>query len=151
MSKDLNQCNFIGRIGKDVDCKYMPNGNAVVNFSIACSDDYKNKSTGEKVEKTNWINIVAFDRLAEIITEYCTKGSKVFISGKQTTRKWQDQSGNNRYTTEIIANDLQMLDSRGGGGNFNQSPNQESGTAPQQKPASSTTGGMDNFDDDIPF
>jgi len=145
MSKDLNQCNFIGRLGKDVELKYMPSGGAVVNISIACGNDYKDKTTGQKVEQTNWINIVAFNRLAEIIAEYCHKGSKIFISGKQTTRKWQDQSGNDRYTTEIVANEIQMLDSRGTGqGNTPAQP-----AAGQQAPQGQAP--MGDFDDDIPF
>lgn len=139
MSKDLNQCNFIGRLGKEVEVKFMPSGKAVVNFNIACSDDYKNKDTGEKVEQTNWINIVMFGRLAEIAGEYLGKGSKVFVSGKLTVRKWQDKQGNDRYTTEIVANEMQMLDGKGG---------QQS--KPQQEPAPQQAG--DDFpDDSIPF
>ena len=156
MSKDLNQCNFIGRLGKDPDIRYMPSGGAVANFSIACGDDYKDKNTGQKVEKTNWINIVAFNRLAEIIGEYLTKGSKVFISGKQTTRKWQDNDGQDRYSTEIVASEMQMLDSRGGADQSN-----SSGTSAKQyadasggrhtPPAGGSSAGADDFDDDIPF
>ncbi len=104
MSKDLNLCQFIGRIGKDIELKYMPNGDAVANFSIACGDDYKDKQTGQKVEQTNWINVVAFRRLAEILGEYCNKGDQVYISGKQRTRKYQAQDGSDRYSTEIVAN-----------------------------------------------
>jgi single-strand DNA-binding protein len=146
MAKDLNQCNFIGRLGKDVELKYMASGSAVANFSIACSDDYKNKNTGEKVEQTNWINVVAFGRLAEIIGEYCHKGSRVFVSGKQSTRKWQDQSGADKWTTEITANDIQMLDGKPA---TQQSAHQESkanGYAPDK---TSEFGDMDDFD--VPF
>ena len=89
MSKDLNQCNFIGRLGKAPELKYLPDGGAVVNISIACGDDYKDKNSGSKMEQTNWINVVAFRRLAEIIGEYCHKGSRIFITGKQITRKWE--------------------------------------------------------------
>jgi single-strand DNA-binding protein len=134
MSKDLNQCNFIGRLGKDPEVKHMPNGNAVVNFSIACGDDYK--KDGQKVEQTNWINVVAFGKLAEIIGEYLKKGSRVFISGKLTVRKWQDKEGNDRYTTEIVASEMQMLDSRSG----------------SQAPASqSAQVAGEDFNDSIPF
>ena len=112
MSKDLNKCFFIGRLGKAPEIKYLPNGDAVANFSIACGDDYKRKD-GQKVEKTNWITVVAYRRLAEIIGEYLDKGSKIHIEGKQQTRKWQDQNGQDRYSTEIIISDMQMLDSRG--------------------------------------
>ena len=111
MSNDLNQCNFIGRIGKDLELKYTPSGTAVLNISIACGDDYKDKS-GYKVEQTNWINLVFFGKLAEITGQYCHKGSKIFVSGKQVTRKWQDKEGNDRYTTEIVVNNMQMLDSK---------------------------------------
>lgn len=136
MAKDLNYCSFIGRIGNDVAVKYTPAGSAVINFSIACSDDYKDKS-GQKVEQTNWINIVAFGKLAEIIGEYCHKGSRVFVSGKQTTRKWQDKNGVDKWTTEIIANELQMLDGKA------EKPVEVSQPAPND--------GMDDFDQDLPF
>lgn len=122
MSKDLNQCNFIGRLGRDPEIKYLPDGKAVANFSIACGDDYKAKD-GQKVEQTNWVNIVAFGRLAEIIGEYCSKGSRVFVSGKQVTRKWQHKStGEDRYTTEIVASEMQLLDSRGATADTPKSP-----------------------------
>lgn len=158
MSKDLNQCNFIGRLGRDPDVKFMPSGKAVVNFSIACGDDYKDKQSGQKVEKTNWINVVAFDRLAEVIGEYLKKGSKVYVTGKQVTRKWQDNTGADRYTTEIIANDMQMLDSRNDGGEplpnraaQQQAPAQQAPAQNQQQGQPNQPAGFDNFDDDIPF
>jgi single-strand DNA-binding protein len=143
MAKDLNQCNFIGRLGKDVEVKYTPSGSAVVNFSIACSDDYKDKS-GQKVEQTNWINVVAFGKLAEIIGQYLAKGSQVHISGKQVTRKWQDKDGHDRYTTEIVANEMQMLGGRSGADN---------GQGTQQQPQQGTPSPHGNFDDfdDIAF
>lgn len=163
MSKDLNQCNFIGRLGRSPETRYMPSGGAVANFSIACGDDYKDKQTGQKVEQTNWINIVAFGRLAEIVGEYLHKGSRVYVSGKQVSRKWQDKAlGADRYTTEIVASEMQMLDSRGadaGGGpagpqqapaGAGQQPAPQA--APQAEPAQGGQGGgFDNFDDDIPF
>ena len=139
MSKDVNKCLFIGRLGKDPEQKAMPNGNAVVNFSIACSDDYKDKNSGQTVEQTNWINVVAFGKLAEIIGQYCNKGSKVYVEGKQVTRKWQDQSGADRYTTEIVASEMQMLDSRQDSapaqqGGYQQAPQQSNQQqAPQQQ------------------
>ena len=158
MSKDLNQCNFIGRLGRDPDVKFMPSGKAVVNFSIACGDDYKDKQSGQKVEKTNWINVVAFDRLAEVIGEYLKKGSKVYVTGKQVTRKWQDNTGADRYTTEIVANDMQMLDSRQDGGEPlpNRAaqqgvPAQQARAQNQQQGQPNQPAGFDNFDDDIPF
>jgi single-strand DNA-binding protein len=173
MSKDLNQCNFIGRIGKPIEIKYMPNGNAVANFSIACGDDYKDKQ-GNKVEQTNWINIVVFGKGAEILGEYCGKGSKLHVTGKQVTRKWQDQSGADKYTTEVVVSDFQMLDSKkdsqqGGQGQQQnqgyQQPQQQAPQQNQQHPANqpqgvhnatqqqNTNAGFDDFEDDsdIPF
>ncbi len=159
MAKDLNQCNFIGRIGQNLDIKTMPNGNSVVNFSIACSDDYKDKS-GTKVEQTNWINVVMFGKAADILGQYCSKGSRIRIAGKQVTRKWQDNDGNDRYTTEIVANDMQFLDSRNDSGSSNsgqsqQNARQNNGASQgQQRPAQQqqTAGGFDDFEDqDIPF
>ena len=143
MAKDLNQCNFIGRLGRDPEIRYTQGGSAIARFSLAVGDDYKDKS-GNKVEQTNWINIVAFGKLAEIIEKYLSKGSQVFVSGKLTVRKWQDQEGNDKWTTEVVANDLQMLGSRSGGGSGVSSP-QESVTHPQDN------SNTDDFDSDIPF
>ena len=142
MSKDLNQCNFIGRLGRDPEIKQLPNGNSVVNFSIACGDDYKDKQ-GQKVEQTNWVSCVAFGKLADIISQYVQKGSRIYVSGKQVTRKWQDtQTGADRYATEINVSEMQMLDSvNSGAQNQNQHPQQQA--VPQQQ--------GNNFDDDIPF
>ena len=152
MSKDLNQANFIGRLGRDPETRFMPSGGEVANFSIACGDDYRDKKTGQKVEQVNWINIVAFGRLAEIVGEYLKKGSKVYVSGKQVTRKWQDKTtGADRYTTEIVAGDLQMLDSRGDVGG--QGGGQAAAPA-QQAPAGQNAaqgGGFDDGFDDAPF
>jgi single-strand DNA-binding protein len=135
----------------------MPNGNAVANVSIATSDTWKDKNTGEQQERTEWHRVVFFNRLAEIVEQYVKKGSKLYIEGRLQTRSWE-QDGVKRYTTEIVANEMQMLDSRGGGGqdsNFGQSqpPQQSSG---QSQPQGQGGGGQsapafDNFDDDIPF
>lgn len=144
MGKSLNQCNFIGNLGQDPEVKQMPNGGAVANFSIAVSDDYKNKNTGEIVQQTDWVLIVVFGKLAEICGQYLNKGSKVFVSGKQKTRKWQDQNGVDRYTTEIVASEMQMLDGRNGGGS--------NAPVPQQQQPPQQNGGLpDDFDDDMPF
>jgi single-strand DNA-binding protein len=153
MSKDLNLCQFIGRLGKDIDLRYAANGNAVANFSIACSDDYKDKS-GAKCEQTNWISIVMFGKVAELANQYLSKGSKVYISGKQQTRKWTDKDGNTRYSTEVIANEIQFLDSKGehesrstGSAQNNQRPQQnqlQDSDGPAKPP-------MDDGFDDIPF
>lgn len=141
MSKDVNVCTFIGRLGKPVEQRAMPNGKAVANFSIACGDDYKDKN-GANVEQTNWINIVAFDKLAEICGKYLDKGSKVYISGKFVTRKWQDNTGADRYSTEIIANNMQMLDGKPENGSQQQSAQPVQQQAPQQQ-----AGGFDDFDE----
>ena len=146
MSKDLNLCQFIGRLGSDPEIRATASGTVTATLSIACGDDYKDKQTGQKVDQTNWIRVVAFGRLAEIMRDYVKKGSQVYISGKQVTRKWQDQSGQDRYTTEINASNMQMLDSKGEG----QAPQQQQ-AAPVQQAQSSQAAPMDDFDDDIPF
>ena len=149
MSKSLNQCNFIGRLGSDPEIRYTPSGAAVANMSIACSDDYKDKS-GAKIEQTNWIRVVAFNKLAEIIAQYVKKGDPIYISGKQVTRKWKNQTGEDQYTTEIVANQMQML----GGkektqeSGFNQQPDQQQ----TQQPSPAQGGAYDDFDDQsIPY
>jgi len=131
MSNDLNQCNFIGRLGKPIELRYMPDGGAVASFSLAVG--WKGKSA----EGTEWVNITAFGKLAEIMGQYLTKGSKVFISGRMKTEKWQDAGGNDKYSTKIIANQMQMLDSR----------------APEQRQQDPAQSGMPaEFDDEtIPF
>ena len=159
MARGINKVILIGNLGQDPEVKFMPNGNAVTNVTIATSESWKDKNTGEQVDKTEWHRVVFFRRLAEIAGEYLKKGSKVYIEGKLQTRKWQDQSGNDRYTTEIVANEMQMLDSRGGGagGGFSKpsssqaSNKQPSGQASNQAPATAPAGGFDDFDDDIPF
>lgn len=145
MSRDLNQCNFIGRMGKDPESRAMPNGNGVVNFSMAVGDDYKDKNTGQKVEQTEWVRCVVFGNLGEVVTKYCKKGSKVFVNGKMKTRQW-DKDGVTQYATEIVVNDLQMLDGKPDGGQ--QAPQQ----APQrQKPQLQAVPVEDDMDMDIPF
>jgi single-strand DNA-binding protein len=133
MSKDLNKWMGIGRLGKNPEVRYTANGTACASLSIACGDDYKDKNTGQKVDKTEWVNICAFGRLAEIIGEYVKKGSKIYIEGKFTTRKWQDQNGQDRYTAEIVASEMQMLDSRDLG-------NAQNVQNPQPAPAPVTNG-----------
>lgn len=112
MAKDLNQCNFIGRVGKSPDIKFTNDGTAIANFSIACGESWKDGS-GNKQEKTEWIKCVAWRKLAEIIEEYVKKGDQIYISGKQVSRSW-DKDGITRYTTEIVVNNLQMLSSKQG-------------------------------------
>lgn len=154
MARGVNKVILIGNLGKDPEVRYSPNGGAIANITLATSESWKDKNTGEQVDKTEWHRVVFFRRLAEIAGEYLKKGSKVFIEGKLQTRKWQDQNGQDRWTTEIVANEMQMLDSRGGGsGDFNQS--QDTGasmeqSAPQSAPAQAAPVNND-FDDDIPF
>lgn len=141
-------------MGKDPEIRYMPSGAAAANCSIATSESWRDKNTGEMQEKTEWHNLVFFGRLAEIVGEYCKKGSKIYVEGRLQTRKWQDKSGNDRYTTEIVANEMQMLDSRGGGdysagGQSSYGGGQQPQSAPAQQPAPAMAN--DDFDDDIPF
>ncbi|MCW8948599.1 MAG: single-stranded DNA-binding protein, partial [Sedimenticola sp.] len=110
MAKGVNKVILIGNVGKDPDVRYMPNGNAVANLTLATSESWKDKSTGENQERTEWHRVVFFRRLAEIVGEYVKKGSKIYVEGRLQTRKWQDQGGQDRYTTEIVADQMQMLD-----------------------------------------
>jgi single-strand DNA-binding protein len=147
MSKDLNQCNFIGRLGRDPDVRYTPGGDAVCNFSIAVGGDYT--KNGQKVEETEWVRISAFGKKAEVCGEYLTKGSKIFVTGRMKTRKWQDKEGAERHTTEIMMDTMQMLDSKSQSG-----PSERPSGRDAQAPGvgSPPTGGsFDDFEDDIPF
>ncbi len=154
MARGVNKVILIGNLGKDPEVKYAANGNAVANITLATSESWKDKNTGEQVEKTEWHRVVFFRRLAEVAGEYLKKGSKVYIEGKLQTRKWQDQNGQDRYTTEIVANEMQMLDSRGGSTSFDQSYNQSAAPAQSQSqsaPQQQTPAPAGDFDDDIPF
>lgn len=115
-SRGINKVIIVGNLGNDPEIRYTQSGTAIANISIATSETWKDKQTGEPREQTEWHRCVAYRRLAEIIGEYLKKGSKVYIEGRLQTRKWQDKEGIERYTTEIVVNDLQMLDSRSGGG-----------------------------------
>jgi single-strand DNA-binding protein len=153
MSKDLNKCMFIGRLGQDPDIKYLQSGSAVCNISIAVGDDYKDKQ-GQKAERTEWVKCTAFGKLAEIMGEYLHKGSKVYVEGKFTTRKWQDQQGQDRYSTEINVSDMQMLDGRsdrhGAPAHRQSQPQAQQQSQPPQNQQAATPN-FDDFDDDIPF
>lgn len=168
MARGINKVILIGNLGKDPETRYMPSGGAVTNLTLATSETWKDKQTGQPQERTEWHRVVFFNRLAEIAAEYLKKGSKVYIEGSLRTRKWQDQSGQDKYTTEIVANEMQMLDSRGGAGGSSgyddsmqqQGPSGGQGgySKPQQQQPSaassnnsSTDPGFDSFDDDIPF
>ncbi|MEJ1334766.1 MAG: single-stranded DNA-binding protein [Candidatus Sedimenticola sp. (ex Thyasira tokunagai)] len=151
-SRGVNKVILIGNLGQDPEVRYMPNGNAVANVTLATSETWKDKNTGENQEKTEWHRVVFFRRLAEVVGEYLKKGSKVYVEGRLQTRKWQGQDGQDRYTTEIVADQMQMLDSRGGG-SANFDSNRSSAPASQSSPSQpSTAPTPDNgFDDDIPF
>ena len=163
-SRGVNKVILIGNLGNDPETRFFPDGGAVTNASIATSETWRDKQTGEQKERTEWHRVVFRDRgnyrLGQIAGEYLKKGSKVFVEGALQTRKWTDQSGQDRYTTEIVGNEMQMLDSRaggqgggfqqGGGSEYNQAPPQ-SAPAAKSAPASPPPGDFGNFDDDIPF
>ena len=150
----VNKVILVGRLGKDPETRYMPNGEAVTNATLATSENWKDKS-GEKQEKTEWHNLTFYRRLAEIAGEYLKKGSMIYVEGKLATRKWQDKEGKDRYTTDIIVNEMQMLSSKSSSGNFdmvdNAAASSSAGAPATSKPAPVKSGGFDNFDDDIPF
>ncbi|MCO6414207.1 MAG: single-stranded DNA-binding protein [Thiogranum sp.] len=149
MARGINKVILVGNLGKDPEVRYMPSGNAVCNVTLATSDSWKDKQTGEQKDRTEWHNLVFYNRLAEIAGEYLKKGSQIYAEGRLQTRKWQDKSGNDRYTTEIIVSDMQMLGGRGGGGGGSADfgGSQESRSSSSAAPA----GAPDEFDDDIPF
>ena len=142
MSKGVNKVILIGNLGQDPDVKYMPNGNAVANVTLATSDSWKDKNTGEAQERTEWHRVVFFRRLGEVVGEYCKKGSKIYIEGRLQTRKWQDKNGQDRYTTEIVADQMQLLDSKGGASGAPSSGQQQAAPAPEPDA---------DYDDKIPF
>lgn len=139
MSRGVNKVILIGNLGQDPEVRYMPNGNAVANVTLATSDSWKDKDTGQQQERTEWHRLVFFGKLAEIVGQYCRKGSKIYVEGALRTRKWQDQSGQDRYTTEVVIDmngQMQMLDSPNGGaqqGNYQQAGQQYQ--QPQQRQA----------------
>jgi len=169
MARGVNKVILVGNLGADPEVRYMPNGGAVANVTIATTESWKDKSSGEQQEKTEWHRVVFFARLAEIVGEYLKKGSQIYVEGRLQTRKWQDKSGVDRYTTEIVASEMQMLGGRGGaagggapsagagssagnyGGGQGQAaaPAAAAGGAAAAAPAAA--GNYDDFDDDIPF
>jgi single-strand DNA-binding protein len=157
-SRGVNKVILVGNVGQDPETRYMPNGGAVTNLSLATSDSWKDKNTGEQQERTEWHRIVFYQRLAEIVAEYVKKGSKLYVEGRLQTRSWE-QDGVKRYATEIIANEMQMLDGRGGDtgagayqGNQNSQPRSAAkGQQSPAAPAGSAPAGNDIYDDDIPF
>ena len=146
MARGINKVIIVGNLGGDPETRYMPSGSAVTNLTVATNESWKDKQTGEQKERTEWHKVAMFNRLAEIAAEYLRKGSQVYIEGKLRTRKWQDKDGKDRWTTEVVADEMQMLGGRGGGGGGSASMNQDPG--PASAPAQP---GPDDFDDDIPF
>ena len=140
-----NHCSFIGRLGRDPETRYTQAGDAVCNFSVAVDESYKGKD-GQKVDKTEWINCVAWRKLGEICGQYLTKGSLVAVSGKMQTRKWQDSNGQDRYTTEILLDEMRMLGSKGDGVAITSS---STAAAPPKQPAAAAS--QPPVEDDIPF
>ena len=152
----VNKVILIGNLGRDPEVRYTPGGSAVCNVSIATTRTWKNKESGEKQEETEWHRVVFFDRLAEIAGEYLKKGRSVYVEGRLKTRKWQDKDGVEKYTTEIVATDMQMLGSREGMGGASAEEHGEGRAAPApragaSKPAAKSATGFDDMDDDIPF
>jgi single-strand DNA-binding protein len=158
MARGINKVILIGNLGNDPDVRYTSGGSPVANVSLATAESWRDKETGDMQERTEWHRVVFFSRLAEIVEKYLRKGSKIYVEGRLQTRKWQDRDGNDRYSTEIVANGMEMLDSKGASGEF-------AGTsAPMRKPASATSpapapvqqesspgNGGEFVDDDIPF
>ncbi len=159
MARGVNKVILIGNLGNDPEIRYMPSGGAVANITVATSEAWKDKQTGEQHDRTEWHRVVFFNRLAEIAGEYLHKGSKVYIEGSLRTRKWQDKNGQDRYTTEIVGNEMQMLDSRGAGANMPEHPPADYAHEPQGTQGKSNNGDAAHsapvssaeFDDDIPF
>ncbi len=150
-SRGINKVILVGNVGQDPETRYMPNGNAVTNLSLATSETWKDKNTGEQQERTEWHRVTFYQRLAEIVAEYVKKGSKLYVEGRLQTRSWE-QDGVKKYATDIIANEMQMLDSRGSAGD-SYSPSQSQAAPPpkNETPAQQAPADMDSFDDDIPF
>lgn len=148
-SSDLNKIMLIGRLGGDPESKSLPSGEQVVNFSLATSDKWKDKSSGEQKQSTEWHRIVIYGGLAKICADYLKKGSQVYLEGKNRTRKWTDKNQVEHYTTEVICHEMKMLGSRGEGSGEARPKSRPTGPAPG--PESGTASGKDDFDDDIPF
>lgn len=160
MSRGVNKVMLIGRLGKDPEVRYLPSGNAVANITLATSESWKDKQTGEQQDRTEWHRVVFFNRLAEIVGEYLKKGAQIYVEGRLQTRKWQGQDGADRYTTEIVAAEMQMLGGKGEGGgsgrgegNAKSTPSRSQDIDPgnMSDDGPPSRGPMDSFDDDIPF
>ena len=151
-SRGLNKVMIIGNLGADPEVRYTAGGSAMANINIATSETWRDKQTGEQQEKTEWHRVVFFGKLAEIVQQYVHKGSKLYVEGRLQTRKWQDKEGHDRYTTEIVGNEMQMLDSKGGSSaSFEPAQQAAPKQATAQPAPSSSAPQIDDFDDDIPF
>ena len=160
MARGINKAILIGNLGNDPDIRYTASGTAIANISLATAESWRDKNSGEQQERTEWHRIVFFGRLAEIVGEYLRKGSQIYVEGRIQTRKWQDKEGNDRYSTEVVASEMQMLGGRGGAGapmntdSQARAPEARNAAPPPDKPASGARPGAapaDDFDDDIPF
>jgi single-strand DNA-binding protein len=152
MARGINKVILVGNLGADPDTRYMPSGKAVTNIRIATSEAWKDRQTGDQQERTEWHSVVMFDKLGEIAAEYLRKGSQVYIEGSLRTRKWQDKEGKDRYTTEIVARDMQMLGGRAGAGGGEGRPAAARSAAPaEDRSAPPPAADVGEFDDDIPF
>lgn len=150
MARGVNKVILVGNCGQDPETRFSASGAAITNISVATSESWKDKQTGEQQERTEWHRVVFFNRLGEIAGEYLKKGSKVYVEGSLRTRKWQDKEGNDRYTTEIVGNEMQMLDSRGSAGGDRMESRSSAPAA--AKPANKVAvPAGDDWDDDIPF
>jgi single-strand DNA-binding protein len=141
MARGINKVILIGHLGQDPETRYMPSGGAVTNLRLATSESWKDKNSGDQQERTEWHNVAMFGRLAEIAAEYLRKGSQVYIEGRLRTRKWQDRDGNDRWTTEVVANEMQMLGGRA----------DSSAPARSVESSAAMSGPPSDMDDDIPF
>ena len=155
MARGINKVILIGNLGQDPESRTTPGGTTVTNIRIATSESWRDKQSGEMKENTEWHTVVMWNRLGEIAAEYLRKGSQVYIEGRLQTRKWQDKQGNDRYTTEVVASEMQMLGGRGGGGGaMQETRDSREGRGSQAAPAGEQGGGggsSADFDDDIPF
>ena len=151
MARGINKVILVGNLGQDPETRYMPSGGAVTNFTVATNESWKDKQSGEQKERTEWHKVAMFGRLAEIAAEYLRKGSQVYVEGRLQTRKWQDRDGNDRWTTEIVANEMQMLGGRGGGGGGGGFGGSSGGSGSRSDSGPPPSPPADDFDDDIPF
>jgi len=153
MARGINKVILIGNLGQDPEVRYMPSGSAVLNISLATSESWRDKQSGEQQDRTEWHKLVFYAKLAEIVGQYLKKGAKIYVEGRLQTSKWQDKnSGADRYSTEIIVSDMQMLDGRGEGGNMSSAAPRPQREMPATAAAPAAAAPVvDSFDDDIPF